>query len=147
MKYSELKGLFAHFASAAEVLDRTASNKGISPNTIPYILAAQPITVNSNVTLTAEQCMGHIIYVTGNAQITLPDVSTCVEGSHLIIRVTSTATATVTPNANDRIVTLYGTVLNDGVSVVSSGLAGDQLVLHKDSDAGWTILGANGGWL
>jgi len=99
------------------------------------------INVAANTTLTANQCLGQIVLVTGNYTVTLPPV---VIGSMVTLRATTAAVFYGKANANDRII-LSGVALDDADKTASPGNAGDQITYWGDSAAGWTVVGMIGG--
>jgi len=99
------------------------------------------ITISANTVLTAAQCKGQIILITGNYTATLPAV---VIGGLVTLRATTAAVFYGKANANDRII-LSGVALDDGDKTASPGNAGDQITYWGDSAAGWTVVGMIGG--
>jgi hypothetical protein len=110
------------------------------------VLVAAAIT-GSPTTLTYTQCNAYAHYITNAAATTvnLPAVSTVANGAFFLIYAKTAYVVTVDPNAADRII-LNGTVQSDGVTVYSSGVAGDYISFHKDGVDGWTIVGRSGVW-
>ena len=112
--------------------------------TFDDLLALAPdISVSTNTVLTAAQCRGNMVYVTSAATITLPAVSD--DGMIVTIYSTTASAVHVDPNNSDRIV-LNGVALDDGDKITSESQAGDFIVLHNDTDAGWRTLGRSGIW-
>jgi len=102
-------------------------------------------TISEDTVLSAEECLGYIIFVTGAYKVTIPAVSALTTGANIIIYASAAQIVTVAPNASDRIV-LNGASLGDNHLVTSSGTAGDFVALIKDSAAGLTIIGRSGVW-
>ena len=121
---------------------------GTTPNTGAFTVlqgGLDVITAGGHTELSADQCRGSLVLVTGNYQITLPAVSGVVEGGHVTIYSTTAVVVYVDPNASDRII-LDGTALTDGYELDSPGGAGNFVTLVKDSSAGWTVVGKSGVW-
>lgn len=83
--------------------------------------------------LTAEECQGYIVYVTGAATITLPAVAA---GMSVTIITIGAVAVSVDPNASDKI-WLDGTALDDGDKITNTSTAGDIAVLTYYSADGW----------
>jgi hypothetical protein len=88
---------------------------------------------SANQTLTASQCYGDVIYVTGAATITLPAVASGMSVS--VITIGSVAVS-IDPNASDKI-WLDGTALDDGDKITNLSTAGDIATLTYYSADGW----------
>ena len=103
------------------------------------------VFVTEDTVLTAAQCLGHIIIITGAYTVTLPAVSGFdnSDGGSALIYSTGADTIHVDVNASDRIV-LDGTALDDGDKITSPGTAGAFVSLVNDTSAGWRTLGRFG---
>lgn len=88
---------------------------------------------SSNQTLTASQCYGSVIYVTGAATITLPAIA---DGMSVTIVTVGAVAVSVDPNASDKLV-LDGTTLDDGDKATNTSTTGDIIVLTYYSADGW----------
>ena len=94
----------------------------------------------SNQTLTAAECNGYVIYVTGAATITLPAIAS---GMSVTVITIGAVAVSVDPNAVDKI-WLDGTALDDGDKITNGSAAGDIAVLTYYSADGWHA--ATNGW-
>lgn len=83
-----------------------------------------------------------IVFVSGVTTITLPAIGV---GMSFCIYSTDANIKTIDPNNSDRI-RLDGTAQSDGISIVSSGVAGESICLVYDSADGWTTMGKAGTW-
>jgi len=88
---------------------------------------------SSNQTLTAAQCYGGVIYVTGAATITLPAVA---DGASVTVITIGAVAVSVDPNASDKL-WLDGTALDDGDKATNTSTTGDIIVLTYYSADGW----------
>lgn len=95
---------------------------------------------SSNQTLTAEQCINGVIYVTNVTALTLPPLA---EGMSATFIVTGTSTAVVWPDPADQII-LDGSPLGTGSFILSPGQNGDKAVLTYQSANNWYA--ASNGW-
>lgn len=95
---------------------------------------------SSNQTLTAAQCYGSVIYVTGAATITLPAVA---DGMSVTVVTIGAVAVSVDPNASD-LIYLDGTALDDGDKITNTSTAGDIAVLTYYSADGWHA--STNGW-
>ena len=103
------------------------------------------IDTAANLTLTSAQCRGSVVFVSAAATITLPAVSSVVEGGNVTVYSTGANAVHVDPNASDRIV-LDGTALSDGHKLTSASAAGDFITVVKDGAAGLKTIGRSGTW-
>lgn len=90
-------------------------------------------------TLTTAECRGYIVYLTGSANVTLPAVF---GGCNVKIIALSGTSATITPNASDRI-WLNGTSQQDGEAITNT--TGNVAQLSYVSPDGWHALAD--GWV
>ena len=105
------------------------------------------IPLTESTVLTAAQCKGSVVVVTGAYTMTLPIV-TGFEGSiggSVVVYSSGADTIHVDANASDRIV-LDGTALDDGDKITSPGTAGAYVYLVNDTAAGWRVMGRYGVW-
>ena len=110
-----------------------------------YLQAVQTATYASAQTLTAEECNGYVIYVTGAAVITLP---ARFAGMSVTIVTIGAVAVSVKPNASDKL-WLDGTALDDADKCTNLSTAGDICVITDYSADGcyastnaWTDTGA-----
>jgi hypothetical protein len=102
-----------------------------------YALAKNPVAIKSaDATLTASECSGYLVKVTGAATVTLP---AGVQGYNLIIYVPAAAAVSVKPAGSEAIV-LNGTALAAAHKVTSTSTAGDSITMIHDG-ANWIVLG------
>ena len=107
---------------------------GRAVNISGVLEAGQPTaTYAGNQTLSAVECQGYIIYVTGAATITLPAVAA---GMSVTIITIGAVAVSVDPNASDKL-WLDGTALDDGDKATNLSTAGDIAVLTYYSADGW----------
>ena len=105
------------------------------------------IPLAANTVLTAAQCKGSAIIVTGAYTITLPIVTgfNGSIGGSVLIYSAGANTIHVDANAADRIV-LDGVALDDGDKITSPGTAGAYVYLVNDTADGWRVIGRFGAW-
>jgi hypothetical protein len=96
--------------------------------------------------ISAAECRGQVIYVSGAGTYTLPAVSGVITGGLITVSVIGAITVSLDPDAADRII-LNGVALDDGDKITSDGAAGATVTLHKDSANGWTVIGGSIGWI
>lgn len=97
-------------------------------------------TYATSQTLTAVECTGYVIYVTGAATITLPAVA---DGMSVTVITIGAVAVSVDPNASDKI-WLDGTALDDGDKITNASTAGDVATLTYYSADGWYA--STNGW-
>ena len=90
-------------------------------------------TYAANQTLTASQCYGSVIYMTGAGTLTLPAIAS---GMSLTVITIGAVAVSVDPNASDKIL-LDGTALDDGDKITNASTAGDITTLSYYSSDGW----------
>lgn len=107
---------------------------GIGLDTTSDTTSGQPtVSYATSQTLTAKECRGYVVYVTGAATITLPAVA---DGASVTIITIGAVAVSVDPNASDKI-WLDGTALDDGDKITNTSTAGDMTVLTYYSADGW----------
>jgi hypothetical protein len=106
---------------------------------------APPVSKVSAGAISAAECRGSIIYVSGAGTYTLAAVSGVIDGGSLTVLVIGAISVSLDPDSGDRII-LDGVALDDGDKITSDGTAGACVTLHKDSAAGWTVVGGSLGW-
>jgi hypothetical protein len=143
----KVQGLSAKTAPvAADILtiqDSEDSNalKELTLANLKTVTGAQDVaSYGSNQTLSAAECGGYVIYVTGAATITLPAIAA---GMSVTIITIGAVEVSVDPNASDKIV-LDGTALDDGDKITNASTAGDIAVLTYYSADGWYA--STNGW-
>ena len=107
---------------------------------IPNGIGIGTSTYSASQTLTATECKGYVIYVTGAATITLPSVA---DGMHVTVITIGDVEVSVDPNASDKI-WLDGVALDDGDKITNGSASGDIAVLTYYSADGWH--GSTNGW-
>jgi hypothetical protein len=90
-------------------------------------------TYAASQTLTATECYGYVVYVTGAATITLPVVA---DGMSVTVITIGAVAVSIDPNIADKI-WLDGTALDDGDKITNASTAGDIAVLTYYSALGW----------
>ena len=105
----------------------TAAASGVAPSVLNVA------SYSSSQTLSAAECGGYVIYVTGAATITLPAVAS---GYSVTIVTIGAVEVSVDPNASDKIY-LDGVALDDGDKITNTSTAGDIAVLTYYSADGW----------
>jgi len=122
--------------------DDTASFDGVSNYAFDGIIESEVgvATYSSSQALTAIECKGYVIYVTGAATITLPAVAA---GMSVTIITIGAVAVSVDPNASD-LIYLDGTALDDGDKITNTSTAGDIATLTYYSADGWYA--ATNGW-
>jgi hypothetical protein len=108
-------------------------------------LAGGAITVNTystNQLLTAAQCYGNTIYVTGAATITLPAV---VDGMHLKIITRGAVAVNIDPNGSEVLV-LDNTSCTGGHYITNNSTNGDWAELTYDDQNSETWIVTTNGW-
>jgi hypothetical protein len=88
---------------------------------------------SANQTLTAAQCYGGVVYVTGACTITLPAIA---DGMSVTVITIGAIEVSVDTNASD-LMYLDGTALNDGDKATNTSTTGDIIVLTYYSADGW----------
>ncbi len=109
---------------------------------LTYIPCPYIGSTSSSITLTTQQSIASIYYLTGTITVTLDAVANLPVGAWIKLVSTDANTKTVDPNASDRIRRDDMTAQSDGVSVTFSG-AGSYVVLVRDSASGWTVDSTN----
>jgi len=105
-----------------------------------YVNKVQTASYAANQTLTAAECNGYVVYVTGAATITLPPVA---DGMSVTILTIGNVAVSVDPNASD-LIYLDGVALDDGDKITNGSASGDMAVLTYHSSVGWYA--ATNGW-
>ena len=95
---------------------------------------------SANQTLTAAECNGYVIYMTGAGTLTLPAIA---DGMSVTIITIGDVAVSIDPNAADKI-WLDGPALDDGDKITNGSSAGDIAVLTYYSADGWHA--ATNGW-
>jgi len=103
------------------------------------------IDIGENTDLTAAQCLGSLVRITGAYTVTLPPASTVAEGGHVTFYCTSANVGKVDLYEYDRFV-LDGTVLDVDHMLNSPGAAGDYITVVREP-VGWTVIGRYGVWV
>lgn len=105
----------------------------------------QVVANSGNIALTVEQCRCCIVFQADAGTITIPAVSTLVEGANVTVVCEAAAAVHIDVDDSDRIV-LDGTALADGNKISSASEAGNQITVVKDSASGLTTCGRSGAW-
>jgi len=105
----------------------------VYPSGVYQSAAVLTASYAANQTLTALECNGYVIYVTGAATITLPPIAV---GMSVTIITIGAVAVSVDPDASDKI-WLDGTALDDGDKITNLSTAGDIAVLTYYSGDGW----------
>jgi len=87
----------------------------------------------SNQALTATECSGYVVYVTGAATITLPAVA---DGMSVTVITIGAVAVSIDPNASDKI-WLDGVALDDGDKITNTSTSGDITVVTYYSADGF----------
>jgi len=105
------------------------------------------IPLAASTVLTAAQCKGSAIIVTGAYTMTLPIVTgfNGSIGGSVLVYSAGADIIHVDANAADRIV-LDGVALDDGDKITSPGTAGAYVYLVNDTAVGWRVIGRYGTW-
>ncbi len=100
-------------------------------------------TIENSVVFTNNNLQGQFYFVdaTGEITVTLEDVVDCIDGASATFRTLNAQVLNIRPDATDRIINSDGTVLAVGNKLTSSGAAGDQVTILKDSLSGWSVVG------
>jgi len=97
-----------------------------------------------DITITAVQFTGSVVYVTQTGTVTCPPVADIVEGGSITVYSTTAAAVHVDPNASE-VVVLDGVALTGGNKITSASGAGDQITLVKRGSTLVTV-GRSGTW-
>jgi len=109
------------------------NRKAVMSRVKTYADKQKTATYSSGQTLSAAECNGYVVYVTGAATIVLPAVA---EGMSVTIITIGNVAVSVDPNASDKI-WLDGVALDDGDKITNASTAGDIAVLTYYSADGW----------
>lgn len=121
------------------VYDGTTANLvAASPNLPKFV--QEVYAYSGNQTLTASQCYGSTIYVTGAATITLPPVA---DGMSVRVVTIGAVAVSVDPDAAD-LIRLEGAALDDGDKITNASTSGDEAILTYYSADGWYA--STNGW-
>ncbi len=132
------EGNHTHAGMVTETGNQTLTNKVFDTGSNTF--HRNTASYATSQTLTAVQCYGSVIYMTGAGTVSLPPVA---DGMEVTVITAAGVAVSVDPDAAD-LVSLDGTALADGNRITNTSTAGDVVVLTYFSSAGWYA--STNGW-